>query len=302
LVKIKKSKTMKKISIPFLACTFLSVPAQAALIAYDGFNYSAGANALAGNNGGTGFSGVWTNRDVTSTGWSVLSTGLTFSDLPVTGGRIQGTSTLGGGHSEVMRDLTTNLSGSQVYGSFLYATNQPHRTLTVAGLQIGNSADARNTQTVQAYPDEWDQTVGVRQNGTGGGSTGSTLTIDVTYLVLFSANLVNTSPTATMWVLNSAQFDTLKSGGLTEAELNSAAVGTGSSNIWAKSTVVGANRVLGITNNVNFLAFSGYSGAPEIAASFDELRIGTTLASVIPEPSSALLGGLGLLALLRRRR
>jgi hypothetical protein len=34
----------------------------------------------------------------------------------------------------------------------------------------------------------------------------------------------------------------------------------------------------------------------------DAIRVGTTFADVIPEPSTALLGGLGMLALLRRRR
>ena len=40
------------------------------------------------------------------------------------------------------------------------------------------------------------------------------------------------------------------------------------------------------------------------AQTFDNLVIGTTMADVdaIPEPSAALLGGLGMLALLRRRR
>jgi hypothetical protein len=45
-------------------------------------------------------------------------------------------------------------------------------------------------------------------------------------------------------------------------------------------------------------------GGTGVAQSFDNLIIGTTMFDVdaIPEPSSALLGGLGLLALLRRRR
>lgn len=44
------------------------------------------------------------------------------------------------------------------------------------------------------------------------------------------------------------------------------------------------------------LALSGGDGF------IDDIRIGSTWASVIPEPSTALLGGLGMLCLLRRRR
>ncbi len=47
------------------------------------------------------------------------------------------------------------------------------------------------------------------------------------------------------------------------------------------------------------LALSDYDGN---SANWDEIRWGTDFASVIPEPSAALLGGLGMFALLRRRR
>ena len=51
--------------------------------------------------------------------------------------------------------------------------------------------------------------------------------------------------------------------------------------------------------------FRQNSGANDGNVSIDEVRVGTAAADMfatIPEPSAALLGGLGLLALLRRRR
>ena len=50
------------------------------------------------------------------------------------------------------------------------------------------------------------------------------------------------------------------------------------------------------------IRINGYNG--QQSQSFDNLVIATTMAEVgaIPEPGTALLGGLGMLALLRRRR
>ncbi len=51
------------------------------------------------------------------------------------------------------------------------------------------------------------------------------------------------------------------------------------------------------------LHLASFGGSPGVV--YDEIRLGTTLAdvyTVVPEPSVALLGGLGLLGLLRRRR
>jgi hypothetical protein len=109
--------------------------------------------------------------------------------------------------------------------------------------------------------------------------------VGTTYLVLFSANLIDSTPTVTMWVLNSAQFDTFKSGGLTEAELNSAAIGTGSSDVWGRSTVTGTDATLDLTNNVKFMAYGGFESgtAPTTRVSFDEFRLSqTSLNDVAP--------------------
>jgi hypothetical protein len=262
----------------------LSVMSLTGLIVYEGFNYYA-PGELAGQTGGYGFSGAWTNRNVSSAGFSALTDGLTFSDLAVTGGRIQGTATVGTNEtSEVMRDLSAGLLG-QVYGSYLYRNNTPQRSTTVAGLQIGAASDALNSQTAQIFADEWEKPVGVRLEGTGSPAdpANSDLTENQTYLVLFSANLIDNTPTLAMWVLSSAQFDTFKSGGLTEAELNAASVGTGSSNVWAKATVTGDDATLDLANNVNFFAYGGWEGDPEILANYDELRLSqTSLTDVAP--------------------
>jgi hypothetical protein len=86
-----------------------------------------------------------------------------------------------------------------------------------------------------------------------------------------------------MWVLNEAQFDTFKAGGLTEAELNAASVGTGSSDVWAKSTTQGPDDSLDPVNNLKFMAYGGWGPPEGILVSFDELRLSqTSLADVAP--------------------
>jgi hypothetical protein len=66
----------------------------------------------------------------------------------------------------------------------------------------------------------------------------------------------------------------------------------------ADASVSGISSLAGIRG----IRINGYNGSA--SQSFDNLTIATTLAEVnaVPEPTSALLGGLGLLALLRRRR
>jgi len=56
--------------------------------------------------------------------------------------------------------------------------------------------------------------------------------------------------------------------------------------------------------NLDSIRINGQDFVGDPGQSFDNLLIGTTMLDVdaIPEPSAALLGGLGLLALLRRRR
>ncbi len=262
----------------------LTVVAPVAELAYDGFNYAAGA--LAGNSGGFGFSGAWGNLESSNGGFTAQADGLTFSTLVVTGGRTEGNATPGGGKSLVQRNLSTSLTG-QIFGSYLYRQDTVPVATTVNGFMMGAPSEPDNDSTVSIYPDEWERaTVGARSESSGG-SAGASATIGVgtTYLVLFSANLIDSTPTITMWVLNSAQFDTFKPGGLTEAELNGAAIGTGSSNVWGRSTVTGTDATLDLTNNVKFMAYGGFESgtAPTTRVSFDEFRLSqTSLNDVAP--------------------
>ena len=61
-----------------------SIQAQMITNAYEGFNYSSGP--LAGQNGGTGWSGAWVKDYGPGSTLQVSSTGLTYPGLTTTGG------------------------------------------------------------------------------------------------------------------------------------------------------------------------------------------------------------------------
>ncbi len=70
------------------------------------------------------------------------------------------------------------------------------------------------------------------------------------------------------------------------------------------NNITSFSQISTVSVDVDESQFTTLHIAGQQISSIDEIRFGTTLASVgvIPEPSTALLGGLGFLALLRRRR
>ena len=91
------------------------------------------------------------------------------------------------------------------------------------------------------------------------------------------------------------------------AAMRWAAIASDSVTVWLNPTLGGVGdptgglSVSGVDLVWNTLMFSDYDGN---SAAWDEMRWGTDFNSVttVPEPASALLGSLGVLALLRRRR
>ncbi len=135
-------------------------PAAAAVFAYEGFDYSAGA--LAGNSGGTGWSDAWGAASI-----NVISSGLSGGSLPVSGNCAENViaSALSGTSST--RNLSTSLGGSNrtVWISFLV---QPDETgaLDYMGLQFG----ASGSQVYVGY-----QGTNFTLNNAGGGGTTATI-------------------------------------------------------------------------------------------------------------------------------
>ena len=234
------------------------IPARASLIVSEGFNYPGQAdNAALGAaafNGGTGLDTNWLGSG------KYRSTGLTFSDLAVTGGCAQNSS------SQIYyRKITVNQTGT-LWGSFLFkSVGVVDTTTTLLSYVVNSNAgggDYQGSTKFGVTPKRYQATAGdIRLGGDGSNPTaqnnvgGTSVTQGVTYLVLFKVeNLIAsggtaTSQTITSWILSAAQYDNFKSGGLTEAELNAATQGSIATNVTQRTTMTATKKASFSTND-----------------------------------------------------
>lgn len=259
--------------------------AHAQLIAYESFNYTAGSN-VAGNT----LSGVGT--------WVIQNTGVAPSvasgNLSVTGLQASaGNSALlpGGNYQEALLPFTNTLNssnpGSIYFSLALNVTGQPTAATYTLGFATGNTnyGAAIFTQASGAG----------YQIGFSNRSSGSTVTYDSTVYALNSTVFLvgrydfvsgTGNDTSALWINPSSA--TFGAGAAPTATLSS----SGGSDIAA----------------INQFLLRGANGSP--IATVDELRIGTTWASVtpaatpVPEPSTyaALAGAVALLGVMVQRR
>ena len=270
-----KTQTLYSATLLHLA---LCSAASAALTVYDGFDYGAVSGDLTGKNGGSGFSGAYTDGG-NSTIYS--TTGLTYGTLETAGGA---SLTADGGTATTLnfRGFTA-ISSGETWISFLAQRNGAASTTTFAGLSFYNSAgiaaaDSEFSISNAGTGGTWR----LFDNNNGGATTSvpTTITIasDTTYLlvarILWGAGAGGTE-TVSLFV-NPAL-------GLTPVTAD-------------------ASRDINMATNIDKVRIAGASG---VNYTFDEIRIGDSFASVTPVPeastSTALLLGLASLAFRRRR-
>lgn len=276
--------------------------AHAALIAYEPFNYSAGA--LGSASGGSGFSGNWSSNGTTN----VTATDLTYGSLGTTGGSIGNLSTAQNrfGASRTIDLVTPGLlaNDSQLWFSLMMGYDSGgNRTNSRLAFVLGT--ESMSTGNFQYYYNTAGATgLGVtlgRFNNVNG-RIAATQVRDSTFGTGFNGNVFGTGQTTTVvpdsdGVLNIDYRLVVGriTWGATEDTID----------IFLPDTNLNLGSVHStLAVNVDQSGYDTISFARGDKVVMDEIRFGATAADVlpIPEPGVALLGSLGILALLRRRR
>lgn len=286
-----------------LAATAAVTPsAKAVLIAYENFNTTAGTNNIAGSSGtgSSGFSNNWTTvTSSDSIGGNIINPGYTYSDIQTAGNRAQvfnAAATPDGSATFFYRNLSNPfevapastgtvwlsfmIQGTSATGSLasigLYSTVDP--TLNTEGVQIGTVGSNSNYRVASRT---------MSLGGSGGVVTSSTVASELSFMVLkYTINTAG-AESLSLWI-NPTNFDG------TEGSLGSVA---------ASSSDFGNPGYTGV-RSIGFGSSFVNTGSATLGV--DEIRIGTTLASVtpIPEPSALALIGVAVFgfAALRRHR
>lgn len=293
--------------VPVLSGASLLSQSQASLLVYEGFvGYSGNLGSATPNSNTIGL-----NQSVAYTGagvanYTVNASSLSFgSNFLTNGGSV--TTTSGTSVAAATMALGSSYVGT-LYGSYLVQ-------LTSKGSAAGDGALARIANTAANVGERFESFADSRSSSTNIGAAydstaavGSTgLATGTTYLMLSCFTNVGSalsggagSGIATVYALTLAQYESFLAAGATQSYLDSAAVGTGSSEITGRvsDTVTSGTYSFSTGNFAQFVSVAD-------VAQFDEMRYGTTLADVIPvpEPSTFVLAaaGLGALYVLRRR-
>lgn len=271
----------------------LAAPANATLLAYEGFDYDPGS--LAGQNGGSGWGGAW------SAG-SVVSGSLSYGALPTTGNSalISGES----GSISAYRDFAAEYGTGTYYISFIGQRLSPHGTLDdntvrASSFQIhkgfGTSGDERLSagKVTTASPNQaynW----ALFSDGSGGLLEESDEPITNQAFVLME------------FVIND------------DVDGEGAGVSNDEARMWINPSLDGALGAPDVEltqangNNYDYLfgrvrIFSGGNNSSGAYADFaiDEIRLGTTLRDVgvnVPEPAAGLMALVALAGITRRLR
>lgn len=343
---MKLPTLLPSLLLPVLTLAGLSSPATAALLTYEGFNYAIAPNSLVGSdvnatnagpvtgqNGGTGFTGAWTNVNQangnTTTANPDIVAGLNYTDG---GGRVLTTS---GGAMFLDATDPTNVASAGTFGAAPWrnisgamdsaaTTSTTSLYISLLGIQTANAARALNfaffsgSVTANGNAGAGNGTLGAAERFAFGHGTNNPSAAGPFSWDIFNAgggnngSAANSNDTHSTVLATTLAFNVLKieldqSGLLDRFSLY---VNPNLSSEPAVPAVTWSRDVLAAWGDIDYIRpFAGASNGALAAAqgTYDELRIGTTWAdvtpfTVVPEPGSTGLAALAVLGLLRRRR
>lgn len=301
---------MKKTILLTSLAAGLAASLQAQVI-YEGFNYTAGVNTANGTAAtitgaaatGTGLTGNWVMNRGGSTnvnGSSFASGSLTYGSLPTTGGKLQwdGVNSSAAAGNRLTAQLTSSAQTAlavdettkTIWMSYLVNANNTGFG-TEFGVYLYNNAIGGDATGAPVF--------GLGMNGTlarlAYNNTATTAafsaSITTTYWLVGSltyseAGGTTTFSAANLWVLNATSGNPPA----TEGALGTATVS------WTGTSTSVANRT------PTYLGF--YTNSSSNDPQFDEVRVGTSYLTVVPEPTTwaLLAGSLTALVVFRRRR
>lgn len=298
------------VSAVLLAASF--VPSQAALLVYEGFNYTTGSalNTITPNASTTGLDKTTAYGGSGVANYTVQS-GLTFGSLTTTGGSISSAASVTA-VGAVKLSLTSYVG--TLWSSYLVNFS------SLSNATVGNGALTRvsndtsnNGERFNSYADSRTSTgspttnLGIAYNAASNITVGTTsLSLNTTYILISKytnvGSAVNSGTgTGTLYALSLSQFNSFISAGGAESWLNAASIGTGASDVTGR---------VSSTNNASstYLFQSGaYAQFVNVndGVTFDELRYGSTLTDVVPVPEPGTVGlaalGAGTAFLFRRK-
>lgn len=248
----------------------LTPQAKAALIAYEGFDYTPGGTSLNTLNGGTGWTSAWDNGGwrTPNTGFSENEATLSFSNLVVGGTAARGSND----NSQSFRQFGTQAATGTYWISMLMTNDIGENASSSFGLSLFNGGSEQNF-IGKAGVANW----GVA--GQGGATSGLAASTNTTAFLV-------------------SRYD--MGAGVAHHWVNSTPGAVDPTNASAFNGVGGTAFTAFAFDRIRLGRFNTATGG-----TIDEFRLGTSYTDVapIPEPSTyALLAlGLGALVFLRRR-
>ena len=308
---IKSKNTLKNsVFLSTLAGFALATSAHGALLVYEGFDYGAadtsraGADLLHGQPDGvggdgnaTGLSGTWADStNVQNTDLFMYSGSLGFGDLATSGNSVR--SDTNNNNDIMSRGITSTLDGSgELWFSFTANKLQNNFSAAEGGIAITNQT-VGNPRIFENDGTDGLQGFGIApttdgNNWTAHGWNGSSI---VTGAESFG---VATNGSETNLLVGQIEFGA-GTGGLDVFNLSYM-------DLMGGSTLAGGTltAITSIEVDVDESTLDTLNLTRQVNTAYDEIRIGESFDDVvvaIPEPSIAILGSFGLLALLRRRR
>lgn len=290
-------------ALAVLSLLMLPNSLHASLLIYEGFNgYTVGdIGGQAVNTNATGLTGNYAASQVSRANYQ--TNGLTFSNLVVSGGSVVQNSTTGVNFGA---RLDAGTFTGTLYTSYLINFSSAGDTASRAWASINQDSAISAKRTLAAIADMDNSTYAAvgYDSVTNATSSGIQLAGNTTYMVLASFSHVGSAldvtnaGVATLWVITENQFGYFQTNGFTDLNLNSASIGSGASDVFARVTNTATTGTYTFATN-RYLQLSLNANSASRSYTMDEVRYGTILTDVapIPEPTATALMALGVLGL-----